>query len=129
MSDLFEDKNISPMLLYEAKEPFDDKDYIYELKLDGIRCLAYIASHSVVLQNKRYKNVTEICPELSQMDKCVKKKVILDGELVCLTDGKPDFYALQTRSLMQDPFKIKLVSNKSPYSFAFSISYTTTDKM
>lgn len=39
MSDLFEDKNISPMLLHEVKEPFDDKNYIYELKLDGIRCL------------------------------------------------------------------------------------------
>ena len=41
MSDLFDEKNISPMLLYET-QPFDDKDYIYELKLDGIRCLAYI---------------------------------------------------------------------------------------
>lgn len=37
MSDLFDEKNISPMLLYET-EPFDDADYIYELKLDGIRC-------------------------------------------------------------------------------------------
>lgn len=39
MSDLFDDKNIPPMLLYETK-PFDDENYIYELKLDGIRCLA-----------------------------------------------------------------------------------------
>lgn len=41
MSDLFENKNIDPMLLCET-EPFDDEDYIYELKLDGIRCIAYI---------------------------------------------------------------------------------------
>ena len=34
MSDLFDDKNISPMLLYET-QPFDDEDYIYELKLDA----------------------------------------------------------------------------------------------
>lgn len=124
MSDLFEDKNISPMLLYEVKEPFDDKNYIYELKLDGIRCLSYIDSHSVVLQNKRYKDVTDIYPELSQMNKCVKKKTILDGELVSLIDGKPNFYALQTRSLMQDKFKIKLASNKNPIQFcAFDILY------
>lgn len=32
---LFEQKNISPMLLYETT-PFDDKDYIFELKFDGI---------------------------------------------------------------------------------------------
>ena len=52
MADLFHDKNISPMLLNEVKEPFDDKDYIYELKLDGIRCIAYLGKE-VVLQNKR----------------------------------------------------------------------------
>ena len=124
MSDLFADKNIYPMLLHEAKEPFDDKDYIYELKLDGIRCLAYVDIHSVILQNKRHKDVTEIYPELSQMKKCVKKKVVLDGELVCLVDGKPNFYALQTRSLMQDRFKIKLAANKNPIQFcAFDILY------
>lgn len=39
MSDLFVDKNISPMLLYET-DPFDDENCIYELKLDGIRCIA-----------------------------------------------------------------------------------------
>ncbi len=30
MGDLFIDKNIDPMLLYET-DPFDDEDYIYEL--------------------------------------------------------------------------------------------------
>ena len=86
------------MLLNEVKEPFDDKDYIYELKLAGIRCIAYLGK-DVVLQNKRFKDVTEIYPELSAMFKCVKKNTVLDGELVVLSDGKPDFYALQKRSL------------------------------
>ena len=49
MADLFEEKNISPMLLNEVKEPFDDDNYIYELKLDGIRCVAYIEPKSVTL--------------------------------------------------------------------------------
>ena len=124
MCDLFEYKNISPMLLYEVKEPFDDKEYIYELKLDGIRCIAYIDTNSVVLQNKRFKDLTEIYPELSEVNKCVKKKVILDGELVVLTDGKPDFYALQKRSLMGDKFKISLAARKRPVQFvAYDILY------
>ena len=50
MADLFEEKNISPMLLNEVKEPFDDDNYIYELKLDGIRCVAYIEPKSVNAQ-------------------------------------------------------------------------------
>ncbi len=124
MSDLFETKNISPMLLNEVKEPFDDDDYIYELKLDGIRCVAYIEPKSVTLQNKRFKDLTDIYPELSDISKCVKKRVILDGELVVLTDGKPDFYALQKRSLMGDKFRISLAAKKNPVQFvAYDIIY------
>ncbi len=124
MSDLFEEKNISPMLLNEVKEPFDDDDYIYELKLDGIRCVAYIEPKSVTLQNKRFKDLTDIYPELSDISKCVKKRVILDGELVVLTDGKPDFYALQKRSLMGDKFRISLAAKKNPVQFvAYDILY------
>ena len=124
MSDLFDEKNISPMLLYET-QPFDDKDYIYELKLDGIRCLAYIDAKSVNLRNKRNKDVTAIYPELAEMNKCVKKRVILDGELVVLDkDGKPDFYAMQRRSLMADSFKIGLSARNAPVQFvAYDIIY------
>ncbi len=134
MADLFEEKNISPMLLNEVKEPFDDDNYIYELKLDGIRCVAYVEPKSVVLQNKRYKNITEIYPELSDVCKCVKKRVILDGELVVLTDGKPDFYALQKRSMMNNKFRIQLAAKKNPVQFvAYDILYfdgkDLTDKL
>lgn len=106
------------MLLHEVKKPFDDEDYIYELKLDGIRCVAYIEPKSVSLQNKRFKELTPIYPELSDICKCVKKRVILDGELVFLTDGKPNFYALQRRSLMTDSFRISLAAKKNPVQFA-----------
>lgn len=112
------------MLLHEVKEPFDNNEYIYELKLDGIRCIAYIDTNSVVLQNKRYKDVTELYPELSGMCKCVNKRVVLDGELVVLTSGKPDFYSLQKRSLMEDKFKITLASKKCTVQFvAYDILY------
>ncbi|MCM1440162.1 MAG: non-homologous end-joining DNA ligase [Roseburia sp.] len=125
MADLFKEKNISPMLLHEVKEPFDDKDYIHELKLDGIRCIAYIEPKSVTLQNKRFKDLTSIYPELADICKCVKKRVILDGELVVLNEnGKPDFYALQRRSLMSDSFKISLAAKRNPVQFvAYDILY------
>lgn len=124
MRDLFEEKNISPMLLNEVKEPFDDEDFIYELKLDGIRCVAYVEPKSVTLKNKRFKDVTGIYPELSDICKCVKKRVILDGELVVLIDGKPDFYALQKRSLMGDKFRISIAAKKNPVQFvAYDILY------
>lgn len=123
MSDLFEDKNISPMLLFQT-QPFDSEEYIFELKLDGIRCIAYIDKKSVVLENKRFKDVSELYPELQDMKKCVKKRCILDGELVVLTDGKPDFFSLQKRSLMTDKMRIDLASKKNPVQFvAYDILY------
>lgn len=123
MSDLFEDKNISPMLMYET-EPFDDKDYIFELKLDGIRCIAYIDGRSVTLQNKRHKDVTALYPELAKMSRCVQSRCILDGELITLKDGKPYFYGIQKRSLMTDKFKISIEADKNPVQFvAYDMLY------
>ena len=123
MKDLFDKKNISPMLLYQT-EPFDGEDYIFELKLDGIRCIAYIDEESVVLQNKRWKDITDTYPELKEMYKCVKHRVVLDGELVAFVDGVPNFYVLQTRSLMTDKFKIEIASKRNPIQFvAYDILY------
>lgn len=129
MSDLFNDKNIMPMLLYQV-EPFDDENYIYELKLDGIRCLAYLDENTVILRNKRNKDVTDIYPELSNIHNCAKKKCILDGELVIFKDGRPDFYSLQARSLKKDPFKIKLAANKLPVQFvAYDMIYVDGERI
>ena len=41
-----------------------------------------------------------------------------------MTDGKPDFYALQKRSLMVDKFRISLAAKKNPVQFvAYDILY------
>ena len=58
--DMFRDKNVEPMLIAENRAPFDSPDYIYELKLDGIRCLAYLDSDSTELRNKRNKRLNAI---------------------------------------------------------------------
>ena len=34
-------KDIRPMLLEETEEVFDNKDYLYEIKYDGIRVLVF----------------------------------------------------------------------------------------
>lgn len=124
MSDLFDEKEIAPMLLGEEKQPFDDKNYIYELKLDGIRCIAYLEKGKVTLRNKRNKDVTALYPELAGMHRCTKTRCILDGELVAFTGGKPDFYAVQRRSLMTDAFKIGITCMQNPIQFvAYDILY------
>jgi bifunctional non-homologous end joining protein LigD len=121
--DIFESKNISPMLISEMKDPFDSEDYIYEIKWDGIRCISYL-DKDTVMKNKRNKLMIPIFPELTELFKQVKVKCILDHELLVFKDGAPDFYEVQRRALMSDPFKIKLSINKYPASIvAYDILY------
>jgi len=115
--DIFESKNIKPMLIEEMQEAFDSPDYIFELKLDGIRCLAYLDESGVDLRNKRNLRILSIYPELTDINKQVKKRCILDGELVVMNHGKPDFSEMQRRSLMTNKFRIELSAAKLPVSF------------
>lgn len=103
------------MLLHESPS-FDDENFIFELKLDGIRCLAYLGENTS-LRNKRDKELITVYPELKNLHHQARQKCILDGELVCLIDGKPDFFALQKRALMGDKLKIKLASKFAPVQF------------
>lgn len=123
-SELFESKDIRPMLIGENGEPFDHPDYIYELKLDGERCLAYLDRNGTELRNKRNVKMLPKVPELSEIHKQARKSCILDGELIVVRDGMPDFHEIQRRSLMSDQFKISLAAKKYPATFtAFDILY------
>ena len=52
--DLFDAKNISPMLIAENVPPFAGKAYLYELKWDGERCVAFLDPKTGTdLRNKR----------------------------------------------------------------------------
>ena len=68
--------------------------------------------------------------ELAHLYKCAKKRCILDGELVAFTGGKPDFYAVQRRSLMADGFKIGIASRQKPVQFvAYDILYVGKERI
>lgn len=122
--DIFESKSIKPMLIGEMQEAFDSPDYIYELKLDGERCLAYLDETVTELRNKRNMKMLVKVPELGDIHKQVNKRCVLDGELIVVKDGKPDFFEIQRRSLLSNAFKIKLASDKYPASFiAFDLLY------
>jgi DNA ligase D-like protein (predicted ligase) len=124
MIDIFEMKNIAPMLLGDNKPPFDSPDHIFELKLDGIRCVAYLSDIDFDLRNKRNKRLNSIYPELKDINRQVKARCILDGELLVLNEGKPDFFEVQRRSLMTNPVKIEIAAKKLPVCFtAFDVLY------
>ncbi len=105
-------KPIKPMLA-ETGEPFDDEDWIFEIKFDGTRAIAFVDRNSVKLQNRRLLDITHRYPELT-LNKDVKGRVILDGEIVVLHNGKPDFERLQEREHAEGEAKIHLLSKEYP---------------
>lgn len=124
MRDLFEEKRITPMLIGASSGPFDDAEYLYEIKFDGERAIAYLDADSTELRNKRNKRMLPIFPELSNIHEQSKERCILDGEFICLVNGKPNFSQVQRRSLLTNDFKIKLAAKSHPVTFvAFDILY------
>lgn len=125
MSDLFENKNIKPMLIGAEGEAFNSLDYIFELKIDGERCIAYLDPKSgTELRNKRNLRMLPKVPELSGIHKHISIRCILDGELAVIKDGKPDFAEIQRRSLMSNQIKIDLAARQLPACFTvFDIIY------
>lgn len=118
------DRQISPMLAHAA-EPFDSPDYLYEIKWDGTRCILFITSEGLRLQNRRLVDITHRYPELGHLPAAVTETdVILDGELVVLKGGKSDFRSLQQRDHLDDPLKIRLLSRRMPATYVvFDILY------
>ncbi len=124
MADIWETKNIKPMLIGVEGSPFDSEEYIYELKLDGERCIAYLDNNKTILKNKRNILMLPKVPELAEIHKNVNVRCILDGELAVIKDGRPDFFEIQKRSMMSNPVKIDMAAKKYPACFtAFDILY------
>ncbi len=122
--DLFDSHSASPMLVASQMDAFDDPDYIYELKMDGFRCLSYMDQNSIDLRNKRNMKMLSKFQELKEIYKNVRNRCILDGEVAVLVDGVPDFYRLQKRTLSTDRFKIELEASRYPASYvAFECIY------
>lgn len=115
--DIFDSKGIKPMLIAEQVDPYDDVDSIFELKVDGIRAIAYCDKNSTDIRNKRDFKLLPRFSELESIYKNCHHKCILDGELNVIVNGKPDFYEVQKRSLLTDPFKMDLYSSKYPANF------------
>jgi len=49
-------KSFKPMLLKEIEKPFNNKNYIYEIKFDGIRSLIYVSKTSFKIKSRNEKN-------------------------------------------------------------------------
>jgi bifunctional non-homologous end joining protein LigD len=89
-------KRVKPMLATLVDKPFDDPDWVFEVKWDGFRAVAMMNGKSVTLQSRNDKPFNEKFYPV--YDALVKWNihVVLDGEIVVINEnGGSDFGALQ----------------------------------
>src|SRR4029077_2915354 len=84
---------IHPMLAESVEKPFDGAEWLFEIKWDGYRAIAFVEGGKVRLVSRNQNDLTPRYPELKDMGKFIHAKTaILDGEVVALDqDGKASF--------------------------------------
>jgi bifunctional non-homologous end joining protein LigD len=89
-----------PVVLVERERPFDNPDYLFEIKLDGFRSLAYVLKGECRLVSRNgstFKGFQALRDVIGQ--ELHAKTAILDGEIVSLNEqGTIDFKALLNRN-------------------------------
>ena len=91
---------IHPMLAESIDKPFDGDDWLFEIKWDGYRAIAFIENGKARLVSRNQNDLTPRYPELKDMASAIKaKNAILDGEVVALDeDGRASFSLMQQRT-------------------------------
>lgn len=121
-------KDIKPMLLGEVREVFDSKEYLYEVKYDGIRVLVFVSKDKVVIRSRYGIDITGLFPEMGVLCKMVKGNVIFDGEIIMLDNNKVSFSKLQKRIHLKNKKTIEFLSKTNPVIFiCFDVIYEGKD--
>ena len=91
---------IHPMLATSVDDPFDDPEWLFEIKWDGYRAIAFIAKGKVRLVSRNQNDLTAQFPELHNLPDFIKAETaILDGEIAALDgQGRSSFSLIQQRT-------------------------------
>jgi len=92
--------SIRPMLATLIDKPFDSDDWLYEVKWDGYRAVAFLDGKSLRLVSRNQNDLTAAYPELQDIRQHVRARTaVLDGEIVALDEqGRSSFGLMQQRT-------------------------------
>jgi bifunctional non-homologous end joining protein LigD len=89
---------IEPMKAVLSDEPFSDPGWIFERKLDGIRCIGVKDDSGVSLMSRTARRMNDQFPEIAEaLERDPARDFIVDGEVVAFRDGVTSFERLQQR--------------------------------
>lgn len=88
------------MLATSVDEPFDGPDWLFEIKWDGYRAIAFLDKNQIRLVSRNQNDMTAQYPDLHDLPSYLNaKSAILDGEIVALDDhGRSSFSLMQQRT-------------------------------
>lgn len=94
---------VEPMKARLAAELPDGKDWLFEIKLDGIRAIGLKDGDKVRLFSRRPRELTQDYPEIvAALRRLPAKRAAVDGEIVAFdSEGRSSFQALQ--GIKQEP--------------------------
>jgi bifunctional non-homologous end joining protein LigD len=121
------------MLATLIDKPFDNKEWVFEVKWDGVRAILFLHKTKGILKivSRNGKTITHRYPEIIEAVKSssaiinCKESIILDGEIVVLNkEGQPDFQSHQRRMNVDSIKDIEKLSHKMPATYyLFDILY------
>ncbi len=96
---------LQPMLATLVDKPFSDPEWLFEIKWDGVRALAFVRDGKLELRSRTGAAITDHYPELADLPlRLSASDAILDGEIVALDErGRGDFERLQQRMHVNRP--------------------------
>jgi bifunctional non-homologous end joining protein LigD len=87
---------VVPMLAGAAEVPFNDPDWVYEIKWDGYRSIAEIKKKKVRLYSRNNQDFTDKYKVVTEALQKIPLDAVLDGEIVAIDKkGRAQFQLLQ----------------------------------
>ena len=91
-------ERVDPMKAVLTEQAFSDPDWIFERKLDGIRCIAIKADRRVQLLSRNHLSLNGRFPEVvDALERDAATQFVIDGEVVAFAGAQTSFAALQQR--------------------------------
>ena len=88
--------SVKPMLCTLVQEPFTKEGWLYEIKWDGYRIIAYKQKNRITLRSRSGLDYTDRYPAVVNALKKIKSDFVIDGEVVAFDEnGKISFDAVQ----------------------------------
>jgi bifunctional non-homologous end joining protein LigD len=115
---------LAPMLATIGENAFSDPNWLFEIKWDGVRALAWIDDGKLLLRARSGQDITKRYPELAALpEPLAASQAVLDGEIVALNErGLSDFGRLQERMHVRAPSE-SLIAEAPVVYYIFDLLY------